>query len=101
MAIYPFILGLSQQVWQYYLVSLIGGFTWGMAGGAYANYLLERIPDHDRPAHLAWYNIALYAAILISSFLGPYFADSLGLVAALMLFGVMRVLAGYTVLKWG
>jgi MFS family permease len=101
MAMYPFILGLSQQVWQYYLVSLIGGFTWGMAGGAYANYLLERIPDHDRPAHLAWYNIALYAAILISSFLGPYFADSLGLVAALMLFAVMRVLAGYTVLKWG
>lgn len=101
MALYPFILGLSHQVWQYYLVSLIGGFTWGMAGGAYANYLLERIPDHDRPAHLAWYNMALNAAILVSSFLGPFFADSLGLVAALMLFAVMRVLAGWTVLKWG
>jgi MFS family permease len=101
MAMYPFVLGLSHQVWQYYLVSLIGGFTWGMAGGAYANYLLERIPDHDRPAHLAWYNIALNAAILVSSFLGPFVADSLGLVAALMLFAVLRALAGFTVLRWG
>jgi MFS family permease len=101
MALYPFILGLSHQVWQYYLVSLLGGFTWGMAGGAYANYLLERIPDHDRPAHLAWYTMALNAAILVSSFLGPFFADSLGLAAALMLFALMRVLAGLTVLRWG
>jgi MFS family permease len=101
MALYPFILGLSHQVWHYYLVSLIGGFTWGLAGGAYANYLLERIPDHDRPAYLAWYNIALNAAILASSFVGPLFADSLGLPYALMLFALMRVLAGWIVLRWG
>ena len=101
MALYPFILGLSHDVWQFYLVSLIGGFTWGLAGGAYANYLLEQIPDHDRPAHLAWYNIALNAAILASSFVGPLIADSLGLVSALMLFAVMRVLAGTIVLRWG
>lgn len=101
MAMYPIILSLSQQVWHFYLVSLIGGFTWGLAGGAYANYLLERIPDNDRPAHLAWYNIALNAAILASSFVGPVFADSLGLVYALMLFALMRVLAGFAILRWG
>lgn len=101
MAMYPFILGLSHQVWHFYVVSLIGGFTWGLAGGAYANYLLERIPDHDRPAHLAWYNIALNAAILASSFAGPFVADSLGLVYALMLFALIRVAAGYIVLRWG
>ncbi len=101
MALYPFILGLSQTVWHFYLVSLIGGFTWGLAGGAYANYLLEEIPSHDRPAYLAWYNIALNAAILASSFLGPLIANSFGLVAALMLFAVMRVLAGMTILRRG
>ena len=101
MACYPLLLGLSQTVWQYYVVSLVGGFTWGLAGGAYANYLLERIPEHDRPAHLAWYNIALNAAILASSFLGPLLADSLGLVAALMLFAAMRALAGIVVLRRG
>ena len=101
MAMYPIILSLSQQVWHFYLVSLIGGFTWGLAGGAYANYLLERIPDNDRPAHLAWYNIALNAAILASSFLGPLIADSVGLVAALMIFGGIRALAGMIVLRRG
>lgn len=101
MALYPFLLGLSQNVWHFYGVSLIGGFTWGLAGGAYANYLLERIPDHDRPAHLAWYNIALNAAILASSFLGPLIADGVGLAAALMIFGGMRAIAGMIILRRG
>ncbi|MFZ5903031.1 MAG: MFS transporter [Chloroflexota bacterium] len=101
MALYPLILGLSRTVWQFYLVSLLGGFTWGLAGGAYANYLLEEIPEHDRPAHLAWYNMALNAAILAGSFLGPLFANMLGLVSALMLFALMRVLAGVAVLRRG
>ncbi|RJP54028.1 MAG: MFS transporter [Anaerolineaceae bacterium] len=101
MALYPFILGLSQTVWQFYAVSLIGGFTWGLAGGAYANYLLEEIPEHDRPAHLAWYNIALNAAILAGSFLGPLIANLFGLVSALMLFAVMRMLAGVSILRRG
>lgn len=101
MALYPILLALSHTVEQFYVVSLIGGFTWGLAGGAYANYLLERIPSHDRPAHLAWYTIALNAAILASSFLGPFVADSLGLAMALMLFGVMRVFAGFVILRRG
>lgn len=101
MALYPFILSLSRTVWHFYLVSLLGGFTWGLAGGAYANYLLEEIPEHDRPAYLAWYNIALNAAILASSFLGPLLANSLGLAAALMIFAVMRVLAGAAILWRG
>ncbi len=101
MALYPFLLSLSRTVWHFYAVSLIGGFTWGLAGGAYANYLLEKIPDHDRPAHLAWYTMALNAAILASSFIGPLIADSFGLVAALMSFAAMRVLAGIFVLRRG
>jgi MFS family permease len=101
MASYPFTLALSHEVWQFYIVSLIGGFTWALVGGAYANYLLERIPDHDRPSHLAWYNIALNAAVLVSSFLGPLVANQMGLGPALMFFAVLRVLAGYAILKWG
>jgi MFS family permease len=101
MASYPFTLALSHEVWQFYIVSLIGGFTWALVGGAYANYLLERIPDHDRPSHLAWYNIALNAAVLVSSFLGPLVANQMGLGPALMSFAVLRVLAGYAILKWG
>ncbi len=99
MALYPFGLSLSHQVWHYYLISLLGGFTWGLAGGAYANYLLENTPEHDRPAHLAWYTMALNAALLLSSFLGPVIANGLGLTGGLMTFAALRILAGGFILK--
>ncbi len=101
MALYPFALSLSHTVWHYYLVSLLGGFTWGLAGGAYANHLLERTPEHDRPAHLAWYTMALNAAILLSSFFGPFIANQMGLVGGLMTFAVLRLLAGWIILRFG
>jgi MFS family permease len=101
MAMYPMLLALSHSVWQYYVVSLLGGFTWALAGGAYANYILERIPPADRPSHLAWYNMALNAAVLLSSFIGPAIGDWVGLVYALIIFGLMRVLAGVLLLRWG
>jgi MFS family permease len=101
MALYPALLALSQTVTQFYAVSLVGGFTWALAGGAYANYLLERVPPDDRPSHLAWYNMALNAAVLASSFIGPAIGDWVGLVYALILFGLFRALAGLAILKWG
>jgi MFS family permease len=94
-------LALSHEVWHFYLTALIGGVTWAFAGGAYANYILEKIPPDDRPSHLAWYNMSLNAAILLSSFIGPAIGDSLGLVMALLVFALMRALAGFAILKWG
>ena len=101
MALYPFLLALSHQVWQFYGISFLGGFTWAMVGGAYANYMLERIPPDDLPAHLAWYNIILNFSILASSLVGPAIAGQIGLAPALILFAVLRILAGATILKWG
>ena len=101
MALYPFILALSYQVWHFYVVSLIGGLIWAMAGGAFANYMLDHIPAYDRPSHLAWYNVILNAAVLIGSLGGPVIADQLGLSGALLLFAFLRLLAGLSMLKWG
>ena len=101
MAFYPIILSFSTQVWHYYAVSLIGGFFTALATGSYANYMLEHIPPDDRPTHLAWYNIVLNIAILTSSLAGPAIADQIGLFNALILFGIVRFLAGTIVLKWG
>ena len=101
MSLYPFLLALAGNVWQYYTVSLVGGFTWAMAGGAYANYMLERAPSNDLPSHLAWYSMALNAATLIGSFAGPAIAQYTGLAGALMVFALIRFLAGLAVLKWG
>jgi MFS family permease len=101
MSLYPFLMGLSHHAPAYYLVSAIGGFAWSMTGGAYANYIFENIPAHDRPAHLAWYNIMLNASILIGSLIGPLIARFIGLSLALLLFGLCRLLAGAAVLRWG
>ena len=101
MAIYPFLLAFAHQVWHYYAISLLGGFTWSLVNGAYANYMLERIPPTDRPSHLAWYTIILNFSILASSLIGPLVADQIGLAAALILFAALRLLAGLGILRWG
>jgi len=101
MALYPFLLALSHEVWHFYAISFLGGFTWSMVSGAYANYMLEHIPRNDLPAHLAWYNIILNFSILVSSLGGPIIADQIGLVSALILFAILRIIAGAAILKWG
>jgi MFS family permease len=101
LAIYPLLLAFSTEVWHYYGLSLIGGLTFSMVSGSYANYMLEHIPAHDRPPHLAWYNIILNAAVLIGSLGGPAIADVMGLSGALLLFAALRFLAGLAILKWG
>jgi MFS family permease len=101
MSLYPFLLAFTTQLWQFYAIALIGGVTWAWTNGAYANYLLERIPPDDRPSHLAWYTIILNIAILAGSLGGSAIADIAGLVNALLLFGAVRVLAGLYILKWG
>jgi MFS family permease len=101
MALYPFLLAVTHSVWQFYAVSFLGGFLFAMINGAYINYMLEKIPPADRPSHLAWYAIVLNVAILASSLAGPAIADWVGLVNALIVIGVLRVLAGLAILKWG
>jgi MFS family permease len=101
MSIYPLAMGLSHTAFQYYLLSVTGGFAWALVAGAYANYLLEQIPVDDRPSHLAWYNIVLNAAVLIGSLAGPLLAGVIGISVALIVFGVLRLMAGAAILKWG
>ena len=101
MAVYPFLLSMSGVVWHFYVISLFGGLVFALVNGAYANYMLEHIPAHDRPSHLAWYNIILNMAVLLGSLGGPVISDWLGLSASLILFSVLRLLSGIAILRWG
>lgn len=101
LGLYPIAIAFSQNVLHFYFASILGGFAWSLVGGSYANYMLEHIPPHDRPTHLAWYNIMLNMAILLGSLAGPSIADRMGLFSALILFGFLRFLAGMALLKWG
>jgi MFS family permease len=101
MAIYPILMAISSHVWQYYALSIIGGIAWGLVGGALANYVIEKCPENDRPSHLAWYNMILNASILAGSLLGPIIATGISLQSALIVFGLLRALAGIIILRWG
>ena len=101
LGIYPLLLAFSTTVWHFYGLSLIGGLTFAMVSGSYANYMLEHIPAHDRPPHLAWYNVILNAAILLGSLGGPVVSEAIGLSTALLVFAGLRFLAGLVIMKWG
>jgi MFS family permease len=101
LSLYPVITSVMRDPWVLMGISLVGGFGWSLVGGAIGNYLLERAPEHDRPAHLAWYNLALNAGILIGSLAGPLLAETIGLTAALIIAGAARAVAAFLVWRWG
>ncbi len=101
LAFYPGILSFTNGLGLYILASVVGGLAWSLVGGAIYNYILDYMPITDRPAHLALYNFALNAAILIGSMAGPVIAGLIGFVPALALFAVCRFCAGLAILKWG
>ncbi len=101
LGVYPAILSITQEEILYYVISLIGGIVWSLVGGALYNYLLEKVPEDDRPSHMAWYSIFLNAAILGGSLLGPVIGGWLGLPLALILIAIVRSLSGAAILRWG
>ncbi len=101
MSTYPALIGLSHGEFLYFLASVTGGIAWAMAGGALFNYLLEYIPNFDLATHLSWYTLAFNAAVLLGSFIGPAIATITGPSASLLIFAVLRGLAGLAILRWG
>lgn len=101
MAGYPGLTAVTHEVELYLFTSVVGGLAWSLAGGALGNYLLEKIPAGERPAHLAWYMIALNAAILLGSLGGPWLAEWAGLRAAFGMIAAGRVLSALGLWRWG
>jgi MFS family permease len=103
MSLYPFTMALvtPQTTWLYFVVSLIGGVAWTLAGGAIANYLLDHVPDENRAPYLAWYNLALHAAILGGSLIGPAIGENIGLREALYVGAGLRLFSGALLWRWG
>lgn len=101
LALYPLITSVMREPWTLMVVSLLGGMGWSLVGGGIGNYLLERAPEDDRPAHLAWYNLALNAGILIGSLGGPLLADVAGLTAALLIAAAARLASALLVWRLG
>lgn len=103
MACYPGLMASAGSLGMFSVLaaSALGGVGYALLIGAFLNYILERVPQEDRPAHLAWYNIAFNAAILVGSLLGPFVVTQIGFVVALVLFAAGRVIAGLFILRAG
>lgn len=101
MATYPALMSISRDLPLFALTSIVGGIAWSIVGGTLYNFILDWIPDHDRPAHLSWYHLALNAAILAGSLSGPLIANAIGLPDAMLVCAGTRLLAGLAILRWG
>ncbi len=98
---YPVLLAVAKDASLYWLASFTGGILYAFLSGAMLNRLMERVPENDRPAHMALHNMALNLGILIGSFLGPAAAAWLGLRDATLASGALRFLAAILLVWWG
>lgn len=98
---FPALLPLAKSMGLYLLVTVLSGVGWAIVGSTIYNYLLDRLPENDRPAHLSWYNLAMNAAVLVGSLGGPIIAGWIGYDTALWVFAFGRLLAGIAILLWG
>jgi MFS family permease len=100
-SLYPVLIAITPGLGLYLITSAIGGIAGALFAGALANYVLERAPADQRPAAMAWYNLAINAGVLLGSLAGPVVAEVTGLVAALIAFAAIRWLAAFALLRWG
>lgn len=91
----------SYSPWLYFATQFVGGFGWAIFNNGAVNYLLEKIPADDRPPHLAWFNLAANSAVLICGLLSAQIAEGIGLFGGMVLAIVIRVIAGFLMLKFG
>ncbi|MBL8057916.1 MAG: MFS transporter [Anaerolineales bacterium] len=98
--LYPLLNGLAADAGLFYVASVIGGAVWGVANGGLVNRLMERVPEGDRPAHMALHNLALNLGILAGSLLGPALAGWLGLRPALIVGAGLRVIGAWLLIRW-
>lgn len=101
MSLYPTLTAVSTNLTMFLVTSVVGGVAWSLAGGAISTYLYEKVPDENRPAHMAWYMISLNVAVLLGAMGGPLISDWVGITAALLAFGFARLLAALALLRWG
>jgi MFS family permease len=100
MASYPAFMALSRGLGLFLVGSACGGLGWSLVSGALTNYLLEKMPADRRPSYLAWYNLALNAALLLGSLIGPFVAGFVGVPIALGIFAGCRLLAALAIWLW-
>jgi len=100
MASYPAFMAAADGPTLFLVGSAAGGLGWSLVGGALGNYLLEKIPSDDRPAYLAWYNLAINGAVLVGSLIGPFVGRYIGIPMALFVGAALRLVMAIVIWRW-
>jgi MFS family permease len=99
-SVYPLLNAMAQGANLFLVASFLGGGVWAITNGGLVNRLMERVPENERPAHMALHNLALNMGILSGSLLGPVLGDWLGLRSAMLTSAGLRFLAGFLLSVW-
>jgi MFS family permease len=87
---------------QHYLIAvLVGGLGSGILATAQYNYHLDNVPGMNRAAWLSWNLLLGNAALLLGSLIGPYLSGWTGTPLALILFGILRLITGLIIYRYG
>lgn len=100
-SLYPLLTGLARDARLFLAASILGGGVWALLNGAMINRMMERVPEDDRPAHMALHNLALNVGIPAGSLLGPALGGWLGLREVILLSAGLRVAGAVLLLAWG
>lgn len=88
--LYPILTGLSPSVEPLLIAAVVGGVASAGFGLSLFNRLLEVTPDERRPSFLAAYNVLINIAVFVAPMIGTALIDSIGIVNALLLGGLLR-----------
>jgi MFS family permease len=88
--LYPILTGLSPSVEALLIAAVVGGVASAGFGLSLFNRLLEVTPDQRRPSFLAAYNVLINIAVFVAPLIGTALIDSIGIVNALLLGGLLR-----------
>ncbi|MGB9672612.1 MAG: MFS transporter [Anaerolineales bacterium] len=96
--LFPLIYAVAKNALLIWINNLIGGIIWAGVNNGAINRLMERVPETDRPAHMALYNLVLNLGMLSGSLLGPLLGDGIGLRETMYVAAGLRLMGG--VLLW-
>ncbi|MCX8061337.1 MAG: MFS transporter [Anaerolineales bacterium] len=99
--IFPLLYGIARSAYVVYLNNIIGGAVWAGLYNATTNRLMERVPEDDRPAHMALHNLVMNIGILGGSLFGSTLGEAVGLRPAMLLAAVLRLIGSYLLWKYG
>lgn len=96
-----FVMAFAQDAVLYLASMAVGGVAAGILNTAQYNYVLDQIPLKTRAAWFAVLSLTGNAAILIGSLGGPALAGWMSFPFMMVIVGVLRLLLGAAILKWG